>query len=162
MDRPTCISEYLTRFAPELGQRILDSFPPLQGPDDPVSPLLSKLLRRPFASQVVVIQAIARRLAEANSAAVVAECGTGKTLISLASVFVASGGMRYAGPGSIASDREMAERGTLDDPVPQGLRDRRAARLALSQPQWHSGSQASQRPHCPRGLEIQFDRPATS
>ena len=79
MERPTSISDYLRAFATELGQRILDSFPPLHSAQDPPSPLLSKLLRRPYPAQSVAILGVVKRLAEARSAAVVAECGTGKT-----------------------------------------------------------------------------------
>ncbi|MGH6852228.1 MAG: hypothetical protein ACREDJ_03315, partial [Methylocella sp.] len=96
MERPQSISQYLTAFSTEIGQRILESFPPLHGPGDPPSPLLAKLLRRPFPAQSLAIGGIACRLAEARSAAVVAECGTGKTLIALASIFVAAQGRPFA------------------------------------------------------------------
>jgi hypothetical protein len=96
MERPTNISTYLSAFASELGERILESFPPLHGPQDPSSPLLSKLLRRPFPAQALAIGGIVRRLAEARSAAVVAECGTGKTLIALASLYVAARGKPFS------------------------------------------------------------------
>src|SRR6516225_4634777 len=92
MERPTSISDYLRAFATELGQRILDTFPPLHGAQDAPSPLLSELLRRPYSAQSVAILGVVKRLAEARSAAVVAECGTGKTLISLASAYVAASG----------------------------------------------------------------------
>ena len=78
----TDIPTYLRTFSNELGERILESFPPFQGAQDPTSPLLAKLLRRPYLPQAVVVGGIVRRLAEARSAAVVAECGTGKTLLS--------------------------------------------------------------------------------
>src|SRR5262252_4781239 len=103
MERPTSISDYLRAFATELGQRILDSFPPLHGTQDPPSPLLSKLLRRPYPAQSVAILGVVKRLAEARSAAVVAECGTGKTLISLASLFVASGGRPFVALAMVPS-----------------------------------------------------------
>jgi hypothetical protein len=103
MERPTSISDYLRAFATELGNRILDSFPPLQGAADPPSPLLSKLLRRPYPAQSVAILGVVKRLAEARSAAVVAECGTGKTLISLASLFVASGGRPFVAVAMVPS-----------------------------------------------------------
>jgi len=86
----TDIPTYLRVFANEMGERILQSFPPLHGPQDPPSPLLAKLLRRPYPSQAVAVMAIVKRLVEARSAAVVAECSTGKTLISLASIYVAA------------------------------------------------------------------------
>jgi hypothetical protein len=92
---PQSISEYLTMFAPELGSRILHSFPPLQNVDDPVSPRLDSLLRKPFPAQALAIMGVVKRWQQAKSAAVVAECGTGKTLISLAAVHVHSNGKPY-------------------------------------------------------------------
>ena len=103
MERPTSIGQYLKAFAIELGERILESFPPLHGAQDPPSPLLAKLLRRPYPAQSVAIRGIVRRLSEARSAAVVAECGTGKTLISLASLYVASGGKRFVALAMVPS-----------------------------------------------------------
>ena len=103
MEPPTNIETYLRAHANELGQRILESFPPLQGAQDPTSPLLAKLLRRPYPAQAVAVGGIVKRLAEARSAAVVAECGTGKTLISLASLYVASGGRRFVALAMVPS-----------------------------------------------------------
>ena len=103
MDNINSIATYLRTFATELGERILESFPPLHGAQDPPSPLLSKLLRRPYPAQAVAISGIVRRLAEARAAAVVAECGTGKTLISLASLYVASGGKRFVALAMVPS-----------------------------------------------------------
>ncbi len=95
MERPTSIGSYLTTFTKELGNRILESLPPLHGAQDPPSPLLARLLRRPYPAQAVVVGGIVKKLSEARTAAVVAECGTGKTLISLASIYVASGGRSF-------------------------------------------------------------------
>ena len=95
MEPPNDIPTYLRVFANEMGERILQSFRPMHGPQDPPSPLLAKLLRRPYPSQAVVAMGVVKRLAEARSAAVVAECGTGKTLISLASIYVASEGKPF-------------------------------------------------------------------
>src|SRR5207245_7476735 len=82
-------------FAPELGARILQSFPPLQNVDDAVSPRLDNLLRKPFPAQALAIMGVVKRWQQAKSAAVVAECGTGKTLISLAAVHVHRDGKPY-------------------------------------------------------------------
>jgi len=82
-------------FAPELGSRILHSFPPLQNVNDPVSPRLDSLLRKPFPAQALAIMGVVKKWQQAKSAAVVAECGTGKTLISLAAVQVHSDGKPY-------------------------------------------------------------------
>ena len=102
-DNITDIPTYLTTFANELGERILKSFPPLQGAQDPPSPLLKKLLRKPYPAQSIAIGGVVSRLAEARSAAVVAECGTGKTLISLASLYVASCGRSFAALAMVPS-----------------------------------------------------------
>ena len=64
VEPPTTIETYLKSFANELGDRILDSFPPLQGAQDPTSPLLAKLLRRPYAAQAIAVGGIVKRLAE--------------------------------------------------------------------------------------------------
>lgn len=95
MEQLTTIDSYVCRFSNELGERILESLPPLHGPGDPCSPLLKNLLRRPYPGQAVAIMGVVTRLAEARSAGVVAECGTGKTLISLASAYVAARGNAF-------------------------------------------------------------------
>jgi hypothetical protein len=70
----------------ELGERILESYPPLHSIDDPPSPLISKLLRKPYPAQTLAIMGLVRRWQQARAGAVIAECGTGKTLISLGAV----------------------------------------------------------------------------
>ena len=81
---------YLRAWAPELGERILQTYPPLHGFDDAVSPLVGQLLRKPFPAQTLAIMGVVKRWNEARGAAVIAECGTGKTLISLGAVHVHS------------------------------------------------------------------------
>lgn len=103
LDNITDISTYLATFSSELGERILESFPPLHGAEDPSSPLLAKLLRRPFPGQAVAIMGVARQLAQARSAAVVAECGAGKTLISLASAYVVANPKPFAALAMVPS-----------------------------------------------------------
>ena len=85
------IGAYLRAWTSELGERILQTFPPLHGFDDVPSPLIGQLLRRPFPAQTLAIMGVAKRWDEARGAAVIAECGTGKTLISLGAVHVHSG-----------------------------------------------------------------------
>jgi helicase-like protein len=97
------IPTYLRAHSNELGERILQSFPPLHGAQESPSPLLAKILRRPYPAQAVAVGGVVKRLAEARSAAVVAECGTGKTLISLASLYVASGGKRFVALAMVPS-----------------------------------------------------------
>ena len=80
------IADYLRTYTSELGERILGSFPPLHAIDDPPSPLINKLLRKPYPAQTLAIMGLVRRWQQARAGAVIAECGTGKTLISLAAV----------------------------------------------------------------------------
>src|SRR5712691_561225 len=90
MPLPKEINEYLRAWAPELGERILQTYPPLQGFDDVASPLTGQLLRKPFPAQTLAMMGVVKRWTEARGAAVIAECGTGKTLISLGAVHVHS------------------------------------------------------------------------
>ena len=96
MELPKDINEYLRTFAPELGDRILQRFPPLHSVEDPTSPLLGQLLRKPFPAQSLAIMGIVKRWKEARTAAVIAECGTGKTLISLGALHVHSEHNQFA------------------------------------------------------------------
>lgn len=102
-DNITDIPTYLRAFASELGERILELFPPLHGAQDLPAPLLAKQLRRPYPTQAVAVGGIVRRLAEARSAAVVSECATGKTLFSFASLYVASGGRSFVAVAMVPS-----------------------------------------------------------
>jgi len=90
MDSITDITAYLRAWAPELGERILETYPPLHGFDDAASPLTGQLLRKPFPAQTLAMMGVVKRWYEARGAAVIAECGTGKTLISLGAVHVHS------------------------------------------------------------------------
>ena len=86
MEPITDIPKYLRAHALELGDRILESHPPLHSIDDPPSPIIGKLLRKPYPAQTLAIRGLVRRWQQARAGAVIAECGTGKTLISLAAV----------------------------------------------------------------------------
>ena len=86
MPLPDSIADYLRGHAEELGNRILESYPPLHAIDDPPSPMIGKLLRKPYPAQTLAIMGLVRRWQQARAGAVIAECGTGKTLISLAAV----------------------------------------------------------------------------
>jgi hypothetical protein len=90
MQMPKDLNEYLRARSSELAERIVRAFPPLHGVDDQASPLIGHLLRRPFPAQALAMMGVVKRWNEARGAAVIAECGTGKTLISLGSVHVHS------------------------------------------------------------------------
>jgi hypothetical protein len=95
MPVPNTIHEYLRLFASELGERIMQTYPALQKADDPLSPRLATLLRKPFPAQAVAAMGLAKKWERERSAAVIAECGTGKTLISLAALHIHSDGRSF-------------------------------------------------------------------
>lgn len=91
----TSINDYLRRYGSALGHRVLAQFPPLHSPEDPLAEELRQLKRRPFPAQALAIMGIVKRWREARCAAAVAECGTGKTLISLGSVYAHAEGRPF-------------------------------------------------------------------
>ena len=97
MQIPADIPTYLQLHAAELGARILCSYPALQGADDDLSPLLARMLRRPYPAQALAIMGVSKRWRIARNANVIAECGAGKTLIALGSMLVHSAGRPFAG-----------------------------------------------------------------
>src|SRR5437660_1903068 len=98
MQIPADIPTYLQMHATELGQRILNSYPPLQGAGDDLSPLLGRMLRRPYPAQALAIMGVSKRweLARNANVVVIAECGAGKTLIALGSMLLHSGGEPFS------------------------------------------------------------------
>ena len=89
------IYDYMRAHANLLGGRILEQFPALHRFEDAVSPRIEHLLRRPFPAQTIAIMGLAKRWREARTAMVVAECGTGKTLVSLGAIHVHSEGKPF-------------------------------------------------------------------
>jgi superfamily II DNA or RNA helicase len=89
------IYDYLRAHAGLLGERILQEYPALHQFDDPVSPRIEGLLRKPFPAQTIAIMGLVKRWQQARTARVVAECGTGKTLISLGAIHVHTGGSPF-------------------------------------------------------------------
>ena len=89
------IYDYMRTHAVLLGQRILEEYPALHRFDDSVSPRIEALLRKPFPAQNIAIMGVAKRWQRARTAMMVAECGTGKTLISLGAIYVHSRGKPF-------------------------------------------------------------------
>ncbi|HEY0308129.1 MAG TPA: DEAD/DEAH box helicase [Acidobacteriaceae bacterium] len=87
--------DYLRSFASELGSRIIEMYPPLQGPKDPIAPELQTLLRKPLPAQEMTITGAVKYLKTANSVRIVGECGTGKTLMSIGIAHAHSGTRPY-------------------------------------------------------------------
>jgi superfamily II DNA or RNA helicase len=95
MPQLSTIYDYMRCHAALLGDRILEEYPALQQFDDAVSPRIKGLLRTPFPAQTIAIMGVAKRWRKARTAMVVAECGTGKTLISLGAIDVHCGGSPF-------------------------------------------------------------------
>ncbi|HKV78798.1 MAG TPA: helicase-related protein [Candidatus Sulfotelmatobacter sp.] len=90
MPELSTIYDYMRANANLLGTRILEQFSALHQVHDPLSPRIEALLRKPFPAQAVAIMGLAKRWQRARTGMVVAECGTGKTLISLGAIHVHS------------------------------------------------------------------------
>ncbi len=86
------IYDYMRANAVLLGTRILEQYPALHQFSDPLSPRIDGLLRKPFPAQAIAIMGLAKRWHQARTGMVIAECGTGKTLISLGAMHVHSEG----------------------------------------------------------------------
>jgi hypothetical protein len=90
------IYDYMRAYALPLAERILEQFlPALHRAHDPLSPRIDSLLRRPFPAQGMTTMGLAKHWREARTGMVVAECGTGKTLISLGAMHVHSEGKPF-------------------------------------------------------------------
>jgi hypothetical protein len=95
MPELSTIYDYMRSHASLLGERILQEYPALHQFEHPVSPRVEGLLRRPFPAQTIALMGVVKRWQKARTAMVVAECGTGKTLISLGAIHVHSEGRPY-------------------------------------------------------------------
>lgn len=89
------ISTYLRTFAHQLEERILEQFPPLHHPSEPMPAQINQLRRKPYPAQALAIAGISKRWDVESSAGAIAECGTGKTLISLGAMFVHAQGKPF-------------------------------------------------------------------
>ena len=87
--------DYLRAYSSELGARIVEMYPPLQGPKDPIAPVLKSLLRKPLPAQAMTITGVAKYLKTADSVRLVGECGTGKTLMSIGIAHAHADGKLY-------------------------------------------------------------------
>jgi hypothetical protein len=88
----TDVYSYLRTHAVELGSRILETYPPLQGTKDPVAPRIATLLRKALPAQALAITGTAKYLRKAKAARIVAECGAGKTYMALGTIHVLAEG----------------------------------------------------------------------
>jgi superfamily II DNA or RNA helicase len=87
--------DYLRTMAHSLGERIVQTYPALQSPRDAPADALKTLLRKPLPAQALAITGLAKYLKTARSARIVAECGAGKTFMSLGTMHVHAGAKPY-------------------------------------------------------------------
>jgi hypothetical protein len=116
MPELSTINDYMRAQASLLGERILQEYPALHQFDDPVSSRIEGLVRRPFPAQTIAIMGLAKRWQDARTSMVVAECGTGKTLISLGVIHVHSEGNPFTAlaNGSSTPGRKVGAGGISD------------------------------------------------
>jgi hypothetical protein len=87
--------DYLRAMSHQLGERIVQTYPALQTPKDAPAAALKTLLRKPLPAQALAITGLAKYLKAARSARIVAECGAGKTYMSLGTMHVHAGAKSY-------------------------------------------------------------------
>jgi hypothetical protein len=58
--------DYLRTYAPSLGSRIVEMYPPLEGPADPIAAPIGTLLRKPLPAQALTISGLAKALKTAR------------------------------------------------------------------------------------------------
>jgi hypothetical protein len=81
MPELSTIYDYVCAHASLLGERILQEYPALHQFDDPVSPRIGGLLRKPFPAQTIAIMGLVKRWHEARTGMVVAECNSARSMI---------------------------------------------------------------------------------
>jgi hypothetical protein len=67
------IFSHMRAFAPEMGERIIKSYPPLHSPADAPSVRITELLGKPLPAQELAIMGTAKYLKNHHSAKIVAE-----------------------------------------------------------------------------------------
>jgi len=70
---PTNINNYLRQFAYQLEERILQQFPPLHHPDEPLPAELARLRRTPYPAQALAIAGISKRWEVERSAGAICD-----------------------------------------------------------------------------------------
>lgn len=114
--KATNLEQYLLKYGMLLGARANESLQPLHVPGRDPLPALD-VLRRPFEPQGHVVEALTKALRRQKSVLLVAECGTGKTLMSMLAVHRHAAGRPYRAlvfcPGQLVEKWEREVRMTL-------------------------------------------------
>ena len=88
------VTEYLKAFGNQLAQKVKDKAQPLFNPGEIWDDKMQTLLRKPFAAQGDVIQSLVKLFEDNNSAIVVGEMGSGKSLIGACIPYISTNGGR--------------------------------------------------------------------
>lgn len=116
MQNVTNLDEYLARYASQLGRNAQQALTPLHNPDTE-PPQVARLLREPFVPQAHVITGCVKALRRQKAVLLVAEMGTGKTLMGMAACHTHAAGKPYVGlvvsPGQLTKKWERELRLTI-------------------------------------------------
>jgi len=88
------VTEYLKTFGNQLAAKVRDKARPLFNPGENWDDKMQTLLRKPFAAQGDVIQSLVKLFEDNNSAIVVGEMGSGKSLIGACIPYISTNGGR--------------------------------------------------------------------
>jgi len=88
--------EHLRTYSQELGSRIVERYPTVQGPNDPIAKQVATLLRELLPAPASTITGVAKHLKTGRSVRIVGECGTGKTLMSIGVAHTHADGAPYS------------------------------------------------------------------
>ena len=151
------VTTYLQKYGPALAGRIADRFKPLvTAPQLDVRRALKTLKRSPFPAQAGVVEGLVALFKSGRRHGfIVAECGTGKTIMSMAVPHVLSAGKPYRAlvmaPGHLVEKwkREIEE--TIPDATVTVIGDWKAA-LEIA------NTEADTKPEKPRYYVISRDR----
>jgi hypothetical protein len=144
------LDEYLTKYGGMLGRQAAESLRPLHVPDRHMALGSSELLREPFDAQAHVITASVKALRRQKTLMLVAEMGTGKTLMAVATVHAHAGDRGYRAlvfcPGQLTEKWAREIRETVPDAdiqILESWRDvvrlyaERRPQCILARPQWY-------------------------
>jgi hypothetical protein len=131
---------------------------------NPVSPRMKTLLGRPYRAQELATMGVLRRWQQARAAAVIGECGTGKTLVGLAAIHCHAEGRPYAAlamvPGHLTAKMAREAFQTLPrvriffiDALRDGARNSSPCGVNEVKPPWQGHA---------RGVSHHFDRSSSS
>jgi len=86
------VTDYLKKYGNNLAEKVKDNAKPLFNPGEAWDDKMDTLLRKPFAAQGDVIMGLIKTLKEQDSAVIVGEMGSGKSLIGACAPYISNNG----------------------------------------------------------------------